>query len=109
MELFAEYLKERSGRELIEEPGVGFASFEIVGEECYIVDIFVRESARKLGHAAKLADKIAWRARVKGCTHLKGTVDLLCNGARESTLALLHYGFRPVRAQGEVIFFRKDL
>ncbi|MBX2986493.1 MAG: GNAT family N-acetyltransferase [Bdellovibrionaceae bacterium] len=109
MKLFAAYLAERRGSFLLHEEGVGFATYEISGEECYIIDIFVAKEHRRKKSATSLADQIASIARLRGCKYLKGTVDLSASGARESSLALMQYGFRPVHAQGDVIYFRKDL
>lgn len=109
MKLFADYLKERCNRELLEAPGIGFATYEISGEECYIVDIFISKEHRKSYEASRLADQIVVRAKALGCTYLKGTVDLSTEGTRGSFYALLGYGFEPVRAQNEVVYFRKEL
>lgn len=109
MKLFSAYLKERLGQSLIKREDKGFATYQISGEECYIVEIFVTPDQRKNKVASSMADEIAVIAKSKNCTYLKGTVDLRANGARESILALIGYGFFPIRAIDEVIYFRKDL
>lgn len=109
MTLFAAYLKERCNRELLEVPGVAFATYEISGEECYIVDIFVEKSHRRSKVATEIADQISNLAREKGCTYLKGSIDLTRNGARESCFALLSYGFKPMLAMNDAVYFRKEL
>ncbi|HRO67178.1 MAG TPA: GNAT family N-acetyltransferase [Pseudobdellovibrionaceae bacterium] len=108
MKLFAAYLKERTGQTLIEREG-GFATYQIDGEECYIVEIFVVPEIRRTGLASRMADEISVLAKSQNCTYLKGTVDLRANGARESILALIGYGFKPVRAVDEILYFRKEL
>ena len=57
MSLYAEYIKGRENKEIIED-SLGFATYQITGNECYIVDIYVRPEARMLGRGSILANKI---------------------------------------------------
>lgn len=111
MSLYADYIKEREGRNIVEDED-GFATFIFCGpeqKECYIVDIYVRPEKRKTGKAASFADTITDIARKVGCTYLSGSVDARTNGATESLWVLLRYGFHVVGVAENLIWFRKEL
>lgn len=92
MSLYAEYILEREGKLIVEHED-GFATYLIKGDDCYIVDIYVRPAARKSGLASKMADEIADRARALECKFLLGTVNPQTEGATASLKVLLAYGF----------------
>lgn len=104
----AAYFQEREGFECILRDE-GFATFRFNGEEAYIRDIWVHKDWRKKGIASEMADDIARLAIAKGCKYLTGSVSTHANGAHESLLVLLAYGFRLHSAVPGGIFLRKDL
>ncbi len=108
MQQLAKYLKERENFDsLIRDEG--FAEYKINGEECYIRSIWVEKDFRKKGIASDMADDISRIAIGQGCKYLTGTVDVTANGAHESMLVLLAYGFRLHSAVNYGLFFRKSL
>jgi len=109
MSLFAEYKKEREGIDVIEFESKALATYRITGEECYIIDIFVRSPFRKQGLASKLADLITDEAKKVGCKYLTGTVVPSTQGSTESLQVLLAYGFRLHSSQNDVIIFIKEI
>lgn len=108
MRHMADYLKEREGFDSIitEE---AFASYRIVGEECYIKDIWVHPDCRNKNYASEIADDIAAIAKRKGCKYLSGSVCTEANNPTASVKVLLAYGFLIHSAVQSGIFFRKDL
>ena len=66
MSHFANYIKERQNKEIIEDES-GFATYYFIMPDCYIEDIYVIPEKRKAGIAAKYADKIAKIAQEKNC------------------------------------------
>ncbi len=111
MELFAQYISERLDQGIVDIPGQGFATFQITGFECYIVDIFVIPELRKTGLAKQMADKITQIAKEKGCTTLKGTVQTNTNNSKTSEAVLLAYGMRFEYSLPEksLKVFKKDI
>lgn len=108
MSLYASYLKEREGKEIIESE-IGFATYYFLDDGCYIQDIFVLKDYRKIGEASRLAEEIEKIAKSKGYKKLYGTVCPLANGSTESIKALLAYGFKLNSSVSNLIAFVKDL
>lgn len=108
MSLYAQYIKEREQREILEDEQ-GFATYVIEGNECYIQDIFTVQEARKKGHAAKLADQISEIAKKRGAKYLTGSVDPSLDNATDSMKVLLAYGMRVHSMQPPLVFFIKEL
>ena len=102
------YLEERTNK-LILEDSHAFAIYSFTDEGVYIEDIFVMEDFRKSGHAAKLADKIALIAKVRGVTKMIGSVCPSAKGSTASLKVLLAYGMKLVSASNNMIWFVKEL
>jgi ribosomal protein S18 acetylase RimI-like enzyme len=87
--LYAQYLAERCGFSVLEAEE-GFAAYSITGTTAYITDIYVIPSARRLGVASRLADKVCADAKERGCTELLGLVslDTASVGANEMQMAV---------------------
>ena len=108
MSLYSKYVEERLGK-CVYETSLGFATYIIKGEECYIEDIFVLDEARKTGHAAWIADKITEIAKNEGCTYLTGSVVPSANGSTTSLKVLLAYGFKLHSCKENFIIFTKEI
>jgi GNAT superfamily N-acetyltransferase len=109
MSLFADYIREKNGDEIIETEH-GFATYRYVNEQTvYIVDLYIVPEYRKSNKAGALADKIVEAARRKGCTRLMGTVHPAAKTASASLRVLLGYGMRLVSSGPEFIIFEKDI
>jgi ribosomal protein S18 acetylase RimI-like enzyme len=106
--LYAQYLSEREGREIVETP-LGFATYHIQGPDVYIVDIYVIPECRTKGIAAEMADEIAKRARAKGCTTMFGTVVPSVAGSTASLKVLLAYGFSLASSTNDFIVMKKGI
>jgi GNAT superfamily N-acetyltransferase len=108
LNLYAAYISEREGFQLLSNDS-SFLTYKIMGDECYIRDIYTAPAARHSKSASKLADEVANIAKLSGCKYLSGTVDARANGASANTLVMAHYGFLLIGAKDNVLFYRKDL
>ena len=107
--MWAEYLKERSGKEVLQDPN-GFTVYSYPGEGlCYIEDNWVMPAFRKSGVAKKMADKVVLEAKERNCHTLIGSVDLKSKAPGMNMKVLLAYGMDPYLAEGSVVYFRKDI
>lgn len=108
MSLYGDYILEREGREIVESEH-GFASYKIMGSECYIQEIYVVPEMRTTKIASQMADKIAELAKEKGCKYLTGSVCPTMNGATTSLRVLLSYGFKLAKSEENLIWMIKEL
>lgn len=109
LSLYAQYLKERSPRGII-ETAEGFATFEYVNADIvYIIDLYVVPESRQQGVAASLADKIVDEALAVGRKQLLGSVDVTAKGAETSMKVLEAYGMRPYKVAEPMVFFIKNI
>lgn len=106
--MWAEYIKEREGFEVLETDH-GVATYRILGEECYIKDIFVLKEHRHSGVASKIGDHITEIAIANGCKKLSGTVVPSLNGSSGSLLGLLKYGFKLHSSTQDLIVLVKEI
>jgi predicted GNAT superfamily acetyltransferase len=108
--LFNHYADERGlGPKILYIEDVGFATYHLNGEECYIEDIYVVPERRKSGEAADLANTICEMAKDAGAKILTGSVNLKANGKEASMKVLLAYGMSPVATNGDMVYFSKEL
>jgi GNAT superfamily N-acetyltransferase len=110
--LYAKYVKERLGDEIIETE-YGFATFRYIDKHnsraVYIVDIYVLPEYRKSGEASKLADRIAVIAKDQGCNEMIGTVLTSARTATNSVKVLLAYGMTLKSSTNEALVFIKSI
>lgn len=93
MSLYGKYIKERAGKEIIEDDR-GFATYYYLNDGVYIENIYVLEDYRKTGVASNYANQIASIAKEKGCVKMFGSVSPKANGSTDSLKVLLAYGFK---------------
>ena len=107
--MWAEYLKEREGKEVLQDP-TGFTVYSYPGDKlCYIEDNWVMPDFRKSGVAKKMADKIVIEAKERGCDTLIGSVDLKSSAPGQNMKVLLAYDMDPYLTEGSVVYFRKSI
>lgn len=107
MSLYADYKKEREGKEVLETED-GFAVFSVLKDFIYIEDIYVVPEKRKTGVAASLADQICSKFKEQGFSKLVGSVDVTAKGSTDSFKVLLAYGMKADSVAGNVVYFTKD-
>lgn len=106
---YGQYLKERTGRGIVETED-GFATFEYVNDEVvYIIDLFVVPEKRNMRVAAGLADQIVEAAVKDGKKHLLGSIDATAKGAETSAKVLEAYGMKVYKVAEPMIFYIKEI
>lgn len=109
MSMYAKYIKELCGDEIIEADH-GFATYRYIDDKTvYLKDIYVEPAHRKSYKASVIADEIVKAAKLKGCTKLLGTVMPSANNSTLSLKALLGYGFKLKSSSDNMIFFEKEI
>ena len=109
MSLYAEYIKEREGMEIIEIPDMGFASYLIKNQECYMRDVYIIPSLRRTGLGGKMADKIENIAKARGCKIFTTTASIHANNVSNSIQFILSLGFKLVKTESTLLWFVKEL
>jgi ribosomal protein S18 acetylase RimI-like enzyme len=107
--MWADYVKEREGKETIEDPGQGFIVYKIQNQVCHICELYVAPHCRKEKIGSRLADAVTKIAKEAGCKVLFANVVPSLNGANESMLAQLAYGFKITAAHEDCIFMHKEI
>ena len=109
MSLYADYIKEREDKEII-ETDKGFATFTCFeNKECYIQDIYVVPEYRKSGYATEMTDKVVEMAKEKGCNTLVGSVCTEDKNATRNMKVFLAYGMQIYKTAGIMIFLKKKI
>ncbi len=106
--LYAQYVNEREGSRLIEEPW-GFVEFKSEPPFMRIEAVFTLPQYRRTKRAWDLCDRVVEVAREEGLTHLWTQVWVNYQGANESLSACLAYGFRVQIAEGGRIILTKEI
>lgn len=108
MSLYASYLNELIGRQVLETPK-GLVIYSINGPECVIHDIYVCPEYRENREATALADQVKVIAKERGCEWLIGSVTPAANNSHRSLLVLLGYGMKLLKTDGNVVYFGKRI
>lgn len=109
MSLYAQYIKERENKEIIESEQ-GFATYSINKDNsCYIQDIYVHPDHRHDHVASKFADQIVDIVKKKGVHTLYGSVSPTANNSTISLKVLLAYGFELDSSTNNFILVRKEI
>lgn len=109
MSLYAEYLRERTDDDIVENEK-GFATYRFLNEQqIYIVDLYVKPEFRKMGVASSLADEIIEIGKAKGCVQVLGTVVPATKNSTKSLQVLFAYGMTLMSASQDLIIVKKDI
>lgn len=104
----ADYFREREGFEILGDDKC-FAIYKIMGDTCYIRDIWVHPDFRRQRVATELANEISAIALEKGCKRLTGSVSTTAHNPTLDTQNLIGYGMKIISAAPGGILFGKDL
>lgn len=108
MKMYQSYIKERLGLDMILIDKIGFATYRILGQECYIIDIHVEKEHRQNGYAEKMGNEIQAIAKKAGCCFLTGTVDITTANPEYSMVQLIKFGFKFLnQGPDTLLYFRK--
>ena len=108
MSLYAEYLQEMEGADVLELEN-GFIAYSFSNGECFIHDIFVRKSARNTNCFRRLGDTVLELAKERKCKSIKCEVWTDSRNPTLSLHAVLSYGFKVVKATENRIHLVKEL
>lgn len=107
--LYAKYIREREGKEIIETDD-GFATYQIFDNgECYLQDIYIVPEKRNSGLATEIANKVSEIAKERGCNLLIGSVCVDDKCATRNMKVLLAYDMQVYKTAGTMIFLRKQI
>ena len=106
--LYAKYVKEREGNEVIETPW-GFIEYYISLPFLKIEAIYVLPDFRKSHLGSKLADMVASIGRKAGATHMMAQVQRNTLNWQESLAAVKGYGFKVQSDRNNTIMLIKSL
>lgn len=104
----ADYFREREGFEILGDDK-SFAIYKIMGDTCYIRDIWTHPDFRRKRVATELADKVSDIARAAGCKKLTGSVSTTAHDPTTAAKNLFAYGMEITAAAPGGILFGKDL
>ena len=112
MSMYASYVRERLGDEILEWDE-GFLTYRYIRDmgdlTVYIVDMYVRPDFRKTRIASTMADEVVEKAKAKGCKRLLGSVASDAKNPTESIKVLLGYGMDFYKCNEHGMFFKKEI
>lgn len=108
MELYAEYIKEREGSELISTP-YGWLSYRITDKECFIIELFVTQAARRSGQGSELLTKIIKQALRNNCELITANIHLFDPNHDGTLRGALARGFKILSANNDVLLVAKKI
>lgn len=109
MSLWADYVREREGLEVIEKD-YGFICYKFfLPNECFIQALYIRPEDRVNGKGSELEEEVGKMAIAKGCGLLTCKIDHLNTNSTLSLKAILARGFQIVSADKQVIYCAKEL
>ena len=113
MEMYKKYIEELYDNASIVFNSKGFLEYRILGEgedkELYIKELGILKEFRKTHGARDLADQVSNVARDLGCKYLSASMSPLNENPDVSMKVILSYGFKPLRAEDNVVWFIKEL
>lgn len=104
--LYAKYIKEREGAEVIENEN-GFVTYKIVKNECFLINIFSEK--RQNGCARDLIDLLTQEAIDHKCDCITANVYLSDPNVTITTIFALKLGFKIVTANNNVLLIVKEV
>lgn len=106
--LYAKYIKQRDDREMLEDENA-FVIYKIVGEECFIVDMFVEKDSRGSSKFKSLLDSLSNIASENKCKVISANIHLIDVGATHAFRSALQFGFKLARAENGILLIVKEL
>lgn len=100
--LYAKYIKERLGQEIIENES-GFIIYKLNGNECFIAEMFVDQGIRKSGLGKSLLNELKVLALDNECEYIAAHVHQFDKNAHHTLSAAFKCGFKIHSAQNNVI------
>lgn len=109
MSLYANYLREKTSDQIIENE-TGFITYRKIDEKTmYILDVYVLPDFRQTGAAKAMADIVVEAAQKMGCTKLLGSIVPSNKNSTDSLKVLLAYGMSLESSALDFIVFSKGI
>jgi len=110
MLLYAEYIKEREGMELIEKE-YGFCTYKVINEYIYLADIYIKKDQRMKGLAKALTDEVEEIGKNNKCNFILGSFCLDTNNWKSGKALVKSLGFKYFEKQRKtnMIYVSKEL
>ena len=93
MKLYAEYIKEREGLEIVHDNHC-FLTYKIDGDDIIVHDIYSDKEVRGTKYMLEFCDKFYDDMRKEGIKVAYGMTDTRTNGWQNSERLLIKYGFK---------------
>lgn len=106
--LYAKYILEREDAKIIENAD-GFLIYRIVGQEAFIVNLFVDSKSRKKGICEELVSILEKKAIEQRCDHLSGLIQINDPGRNVTMQAALRIGFEIAGVNPQSILIIKKI
>lgn len=100
--LFADYLKERLGQEIIENEH-GFIIYKINGNECFLAEMYIKPESRRSGHGKSLLTELKVIGLDAGCEYITATIHQVDKNAHFTMAGAISCGFKIHNAHNNVI------
>ena len=99
MELYAEYIKEREGIEIIVKD-YGFCTYKIMTDDIiYLADIYIKKDKRRNKLTTPLVDEVAQIGRDSGCRLMMGSFCIDTNNWKAGKSLVKSLGFKYYEKQ----------
>lgn len=108
MSLYAEYIKEREGYEIIED-STFFVTFKKLDDALYVRDIYINPEYRSKGKSIEIGKLTENIAKEMNCKVLLGSVDKGTNGWERNIDIMLKFGYKQISEDKDFIQFQKEL
>lgn len=110
MLLYAEYIKEREGMNLIEKQ-YGFCTYKIINEYIYLADIYIKKDERRKGLTKVLVNEVEEIGKNNDCTFILGSFCLDTNNWKSGKALVKALGFKYFKKQRKtnMIYVSKEI
>lgn len=109
MSLYADYVKERTGRSVIENDDGFVVYYDLGSDSVFIEDMFVSKDKRRSKIGSSMADLIVKDAISRGKKMILCSVDPRANNSTDSIKIIMAYGFKLYCTNGPMILLKLDL
>ncbi len=106
--LYAKYILEREDAKIIENAD-GFLTYRIVGNEAFIINLYVNSAVRKKGVCQELVSILEETAIKQRCEYITGFIQLNDPGRNITMQAALKIGFEIGSATPQSILIIKKI
>jgi hypothetical protein len=106
--LYANYINEREGFEVLETPKA-FVLYKIKDDECFISHAYTHSEVRNQHEMSKLIYDLENISFKRGCLKINASIDLRDKNASHTLLVSLKYGFKVILAENGIMIIEKQI